>query len=263
MFPVLSLIAGLPAAAQAVVANARPMIIASTGPNTLPSCYQDAYYGTYGSVRGSQQHVYLPTHECVNSSPSDLLVSVTNAPFVAKLGDAPSESRIVWVGPAGVQNAPTGLHGVAEAIASSYAQETTRLEARDQHVFATDRKADQPPVLLLHQTDSSMFITVPNAFLGMLDTVLPSHLVPVALPLQPYGPWGPDVPPERIEYLGNITKKLRFEPKLGKALEALDVDQLRRDVRYLTGEGPSGIESRHSFTDGARFAAKWIKSESA
>jgi hypothetical protein len=40
------------------------------------------------------------------------------------------------------------------------------------------------------------------------------------------------------------------------------MDNVRKDVRWLTGEGPSGIESRHSFTSGAIKAAHWIKGES-
>lgn len=71
------------------------------------------------------------------------------------------------------------------------------------------------------------------------------------------------MPKHLAEHLANITSGLKFDSALDKALnEGLDADQLRRDIRWLTGEGPSGIESRHSFTEGALKAAKYIKGKS-
>jgi hypothetical protein len=38
------------------------------------------------------------------------------------------------------------------------------------------------------------------------------------------------------------------------------VPQMINDIRFLTGEdGVSGIESRHSFAEGSRVAASWLK----
>jgi hypothetical protein len=107
---------------------------------------------------------------------------------------------------------------------------------------------------------------VPTSYLPILDTLLPAHLVPVALPTSPLP--RPDsllagfdaVPKHLVENLASITKHLEFDPTLSKVLnDGIQMDSIRRDVRWLTGEGPSGIESRHSFTAGAIKAAHWIK----
>lgn len=114
---------------------------------------------------------------------------------------------------------------------------------------------------MLHASAHSLLLSVPNEYLPVLDTLLPRHLVPVALPQQPYARNGWDPVPEHLaRNLANITAHLKFDSALDKVLnEGLDVDELRRDIRWLTGEGPSGIESRHSFTEGAIKAAHYIK----
>ena len=71
--------------------------------------------------------------------------------------------------------------------------------------------------------------------------------------------WDP-VPERFAKNLANLTEHLKIDPTLDKILsEGIQLDEIRRNVRWLTGEGPSGIESRHSFTEGAVKAAHWIK----
>ena len=176
----------------------------------------------------------------------------------------------------------------AERATTTHAQHANQAEAgliRDAlwsiaHSYLPDRY-----ISTMHKFDaitvhpissSSHLIIMPKlAYLaGNIDRALPVHLVPVALPSTALSPsqysdteeagdasaFAVPVPKERADYLRNITQHLTFDPKLDRAIEeGLDGDQLRRDIRWLTGEAPSGWESRHSFTQGARDAAHWIK----
>jgi hypothetical protein len=145
-----------------------------------------------------------------------------------------------------------------------------------------------PSVTVTPISSNSHIIALPGMrhFAGIIDTVLPPHLVPVALPRMSMAEawqhrgktfigetdeekawegkrpstFAVPVPQVRADYLRNIAEGLKFDGKLNKVIEeGLDAEQLRRDVRWLTGEAPSGWESRHSFTQGARDAAAWIK----
>jgi hypothetical protein len=126
------------------------------------------------------------------------------------------------------------------------------------------------PLSLVHSTERYLLLHVPHGILPIIDTLLPSHLVPVALPTQAYplgtaaangdvAMWEP-VKDKYVKYLANITSSLKFDSKLDSVLnKGIEFDEVRRSIRWLSGEGPSGIESRHSFTPGALKAAHWIK----
>jgi hypothetical protein len=123
----------------------------------------------------------------------------------------------------------------------------------------------------LGSDENSMLMYVPNRFIPVLDTLLASHLVPVVIPIDPQvlpaasvqhqaqSSFAYGVDPKLAEHLANITEHLVFDPALDKTVREIDLDIVRRNVRWLTGEAPSGIESRHSFTSGAVKAAHHIK----
>ncbi|ORX36681.1 hypothetical protein BD324DRAFT_642311 [Kockovaella imperatae] len=106
--------------------------------------------------------------------------------------------------------------------------------------------------------------------LPILDLLLPTHISVVALPERPMphpkasfdtmdNDWG--VPHKYAMRLATFTDQLEHDPSLATVVDSINVDTLRRNVRWLTGEAPSGIESRHSFTKGALQAAHWIKKQ--
>jgi hypothetical protein len=217
-------------------------------------CISEAYYGTYGGSSETQEEIYLEVSTCL-PEPDSILI-------------APSEKgRIVWVGPAGIDPSSSL---VKEDLSASWASiqalalSHANVAREGQHTF---NAVDADSIYLIRQSDQSLLLHVPTAYLPILDTLLPAHLVPVALPFSPipYASSQPfdgyqGVPKHLVENLANITKHLEFDPTLSKVLnDGLQMDSIRRDVRWLTGEGPSGIESRHSFTAGAIKAAHWIK----
>lgn len=210
-------------------------------------CLTEYYHGSYGGSSETKEHIYLPGAECLKQAlgTDENLVST---------GDA----RVVWVGHAGVDpsvvdhNMTTSWESI-QSLARAFHQTTQS----GQHTFAVDGH-----LRLLRQSDTSLLLLVPPSHLAILDTLLPAHLVPVALPVNPLpmlAGWE-SVPKHLVQNLANITKHLQFDPVLSKVLnEGIQMDNVRKDVRWLTGEGPSGIESRHSFTSGAVKAAHWIK----
>jgi hypothetical protein len=261
MLALIPLLATLVAARPTQEATSEPArSVVVTSELVGVECLSAAYYGSYGGSSENKEHIYLPT--------SDWLGEITSLSDGATTVPSTDKGRVVWVGPAGVD--PSLL--VKEDInvhwqsIKSFARlhANTAREGRNQHAFTSNGEyADA--IELLHQSETSLLLHVPQAYLPVLDTLLPAHLVPVALPTSPLSTldgWE-TVPKHLVENLANITANLQFDPLLSRVLnEGLQMDSVRRDVRWLTGEGPSGIESRHSFTAGAIKAAHWIKGES-
>jgi len=208
----------------------------------LDPCLKAAYFGSYGGH--IQDHIFLPRTDCL---------ALTSLPgsIAPLLSNADAGHRILWIGQAGVDPRIQAVEPVLE----SWNLIQTQV---DRHGSAQHPLSVRPAIQLLHHTPHSLLIRVSDTVLPIIDTLLPSHLVPVALPLTPAA-WDP-VPKHLAEKLAKITKNLTFSPEMDKILaDGLILDDVRRNVRWLTGEGPSGIESRHSFTAGAKDAAKWIK----
>lgn len=265
-------------------APGRMMLITSTPP-TPASCLGESFYGAYGGSADDRQYIYMPGSPCLWSD--DGLDSFTAGSLVPLEADMTAqsrkESRIVWVGQAGLEPSIIGdaeigsidaswsvIQMRADILMADPATATGPDKRDSQMVFAQPDADTQiehlEPIRLLHKTDASMLLDVPVSYIGILDTILPPHLVPVALPLEPLPAManGLPVPREQAAYLGNITKHLKFSSELDTILaEGIDADEIRRNVRWLTGEAPSGIETRHSFSSGAKRAAEWIKGVSA
>ncbi|KAK6910093.1 aminopeptidase [Kwoniella mangroviensis CBS 8886] len=271
MASLFALLAVLGSASASVVpssSNPNTLLISSTAPSAqLAQCLKSSYYGTYGGQASAQEHIYLPSEECLlGESALDGLSAGSLIPLNFDTSD--EAGRIVWVGQAGVdpESLPSDSSGDVWSIISSTSREFALLSSPDSYqqvLSSKTSKVSSEPIRLLHQTPTSLLLHVPRSYLSMIDTFLPSHLVPVALPSQPLpalaNGWEP-VPSQFARHLANVTKHLRFSPEIDKIVsEGIELNQIRRDVRWLTGEAPSGIVSRHSFTPGAIKAAHWIK----
>ncbi|WVW83924.1 hypothetical protein I302_105946 [Kwoniella bestiolae CBS 10118] len=271
MSSLFALLAVLGSASASVVpspSTPSTLLVTSTAPSSgLAECLKTSYYGTYGGQASTQDHIYLPTQECLTGeSALDGLSAGSLVPLNFENGN--DGSRIVWVGQAGVDQEVLSLQNSEDAwtTISEVSREFALLSSDDsaQQVLSSTRSSSHSqPIRLLHQSPTSLLLHVPESYLPMIDTFLPSHLVPVALPSKPLpalaNGWEP-VPSQFARYLANVTKHLRFSPEVDKIVsDGIELNQIRRDVRWLTGEAPSGIVSRHSFTPGAIKAAHWIK----
>ena len=235
-------------------------------------CLRESYYGAYGGQ--AQTHIYLPSAECLDHPETYAHQGFgAIAPFDLEM----DEGRLIWVGQAGVEGVTNDMPAAWTYLLSTVSEYVAQLELVpppfEQVVLGgRTRKILDPGKTvprLIYQSPWSMLLHVPDHLLPLLDTFLPPHLVPVALPTEPLevsaldaelsNDWG--VPEKYAENLANLTKHLVFDPALDKVVSTISMDNVRRHVRWLTGEAPSGIESRHSFTEGAVKTAHWIKSE--
>lgn len=243
------------------------LLITDTPPSVARGCLVDSYYGSYGGKQ--DEHIYLPTSACLREGNG---LSAVDSGSIVPLSE--NGGRLVWIGQAGVE-------GVMDNVAASWIDiETMALQLTSS---ATPQGGLEgytgqavlghgKPLSLVHSSSRSIILYVPDNVLPLIDTLLPSHLVPVVLPLSPLpllSPSGTDeeigasewksVPAKYAKHLANLTSTLKFEPKLDKILEGISMNEVRRNIRWLTGEAPSGITSRHSFTPGAIKAGHWIK----
>lgn len=263
MLQLLFHLAGLSAVSASAIKSTIPeRSLLVTSETTSTPCLAEAYYGSYGGSKATTEHIYLPTKDCVKE------LSVSGLVDDNSLGRVPEGvGRLVWVGMAGldpslVQLDMDGSWLGIQSLAQSLHPES---DSAAQHTFSTSLDSTSS-ISLIRQSKSSLLLHVPDALVPILDTLLPPHLVPVALPLKPFPSVTTtefaSVPRHLAEHLGNLTKHLRFDPLLGQILDSgILMNDIRKDVRWLTGEGPSGIESRHSFTAGAIKAAHWIQGE--
>ncbi|WVQ72448.1 hypothetical protein IAR50_002000 [Cryptococcus sp. DSM 104548] len=264
MSPLLTLIPLLAASASAAISpDIHSVFLAYAGPETAPECLKQSYYGSYGGSAATQEHIYLPSSEC---PPSSYLWAFRGG-AVFPTGDLGSleEGRFVWVGRAGVQGDDVlpmdiSTHSWPRVVEDGDSKDSS-------FVIQSDGPHDtrKEPITVLHRTANSFLLHVGASALPIIDTLLPPYLVPVALPTKPYPVtalgWD-SVPTKYAKYLADIVDNLKFSPAIDKILsDGLDLNQVRRDVRWLTGESPSGIQSRHSFTPGAVKAAHWIRDQ--
>lgn len=267
MLQLLFHLAGLSAVSASAIKSTLPerSLLVTSKTSSTP-CLAEAYYGSYGGSKATTEHIYLPSKDCVK----DLSVSgLVDDDTMARVPEG--EGRLVWVGMAGLDPSLVQLDmdgswlGIQSLAQSLHPDSKAQSGSDVQHAFSTNVDSIAS-ISLIRQSKSSLLLHVPDSLVPILDTLLPPHLVPVALPIKPFPSITTtefaSVPRHLAEHLGNLTKHLRFDPLLGQILDSgIQMNDIRKDVRWLTGEGPSGIESRHSFTAGAVKAAHWIKGE--
>ena len=125
----------------------------------------------------------------------------------------------------------------------------------EQQSFSTSTKFE-----ILHRTTSSALISLPASVAKNIDVMVPRFYTSTLVPSTPqaYLP----VPVHAVEHVKKLLLSLKFDPVIASLVNSLSVTQLRSDIRYLTGEDEeSNIISRHSFAEGSRVAASWLKEQ--
>lgn len=113
-------------------------------------------------------------------------------------------------------------------------------------------------VQLLHVDEQSALVGMEYAQAQTIDMHLPPFWKSILLPQQPM-PLLP-VPSEAIKRVQRLLDGVKYSSEIAAIVETLSTKQMKKDIEYLTGEDPkSPIISRHSFSDGIRIAAQWIK----
>ena len=125
----------------------------------------------------------------------------------------------------------------------------------EQQTFSTSIKFE-----ILHRTTSSALLVLHASVAKNIDAMVPRFYTSTLVPSTPqaYLP----VPAHAVERVKNLLSSLKFDPVIAALVNTLSIEQLRSDIRYLTGEDEdSNIVSRHSFAEGSRVAASWLKEQ--
>ncbi|KAJ4479204.1 hypothetical protein J3R30DRAFT_3882692 [Lentinula aciculospora] len=108
------------------------------------------------------------------------------------------------------------------------------------------------------QTPTAALLSVNSRLALHLDTVLPRYWKSTPFPSFPteFFP----VPPSSVEPVKSVLASLAYDSTVATIADSISIPQMKNDIRFLTGEdGQSGIISRHSFAQGSRVAAAWLK----
>ncbi|KZT69425.1 Zn-dependent exopeptidase [Daedalea quercina L-15889] len=114
--------------------------------------------------------------------------------------------------------------------------------------------------VVLSDSPTSMVISVAPEVARTLDIRLPRLWKSTPIPQQPV-PYVP-VSSTAVQRVKAIAASVKFDPVVASIVGNISIPQMRKDVRYLTGEDPSsGIMSRHAFSKGALQAAAWLQEQ--
>ncbi|OAX31323.1 Zn-dependent exopeptidase [Rhizopogon vinicolor AM-OR11-026] len=219
-----------------------------------PGCLTDNYFGTYGV-----QSVFHISTPCLENSSFQDFETATLIPYVAD-----GDRQLVWLQESAIDSALVTPEyevevqhfvkwleedGYAMGGASGYQQILfTTPEPRVELQFIKVQ-----PGVAFHG-----LVAVDPSLVPSLEALLPRYWKTYILPEQPmsYLP----VPKRAIEHVKSLLETARFDPVVSSIVNSISLDQMRANIRWLTGEdGESGIVSRHSSSEGSRVAANWLK----
>ncbi|KAI0085531.1 Zn-dependent exopeptidase [Irpex rosettiformis] len=115
-----------------------------------------------------------------------------------------------------------------------------------------------PFARVLHADERSALVRMEQGSAQAVDLRLPPFWKSVLLPQHPM-PLVP-VPSKAIKRVQRLLDGIKYDAEIGHLVNTLSTGQMKKDIEFLTGEDPnSPIVSRHSFSEGVRIAANWIK----
>lgn len=209
------------------------------------SCLKDGFYGSFGG-----QSVFNVT-SCLDGAPG--LDAGVIVPIFA-----PAQ-QLVWVQKAAIDDVlllqePSTVENALDQLFNNLSGPRPRGVSENQHAFVTEFDKTYK---ILHRTPSSALLSVSPNIANIIDISLPRFYKSTLLtsPVS-YIP----VPPASVEHVKDLLSSLKFDPVVASIVNSISVPDMKRDVRYLTGEDEeSPIISRHSFATGSSIAATWLE----
>ncbi|KAJ7682721.1 Zn-dependent exopeptidase [Mycena polygramma] len=226
------------------------LLVTPFAPSLFDSCLSNSYYGNFmdGPVVNS---VFRPDVACVDSWSSQALAASASIAEVSQ-----DFQQLVWVEQEAVKPSLLAATRSFRNEFDAFLQRiTTPIRVgRDQEVLA----APEAEYDILYRTSTAALLSVSESTARTIDTLLPRFWKSTLVPAAPVN-FLP-VPDEALKTVKHVLAGLKFNPEVAAIVESISVPQMINDIRFLTGEdGVSGIVSRHSFAEGSRTAANWLK----
>ncbi|KAF4568332.1 hypothetical protein EYR40_010265 [Pleurotus pulmonarius] len=227
------------------------LLLATFQPTSLQdSCLSSRFYGIYNHGDATTRSLFAGDLECLTSFD----FSRGDVAFAAYTPN--SDDVLAWV-----YQAP-----VSEDLLSSYPPFPQALDAFVDQIYPKGSYNDpsQHPIgsswdgAIMYRSNSSALLHVKREIARDIDTLIPPMWKAALLP--PSSITSYPVPSDDVKRIKDVTSSLKFSPDIAATVNSISIPQMRNDIRFLTGEDDkSGIISRHSFADGSRVAAAWLK----
>jgi hypothetical protein len=215
------------------------------------SCLTNSFYGSFNG-----QSVFNMNPPCFEAGLPSFLDSGTIIPAFRPV------QQLVWVQEQAVDEAlwnrenTTSERALDRLFSRLEAPLTNSRAYGEQQIFIASETNKSYEIL--YRTSSSALLSLNSHAARAIDTLLPPFYKSTLLPTSPisYVP----VPEGKVRVVKDILSSLRFDPVVASIVNAISIPQMKRDIRYLTGEDEeSPIVSRHSFAAGSGAAAAWLK----
>ena len=218
---------------------------------TNEGCLSNNYYGTYGDT---SLFLLSPDSECFASlratAPPGLIES-------GVLSVTEASHQLMYIRKMPVQGDADSVTQLTETLERLNTQ-TTDPDSGTSDSQTTFDLGDQSKYTFLHYTGVDAIISVPPHLAPHIDKALPRSFKAYAIPTEPLTII--PVPEEAVARVKGWLDHLKFNEEIASIVSDISAPQMRNDIRYLTGEDSSSpIMSRHSFSEGARIAANWLK----
>ncbi|KAJ7368683.1 Zn-dependent exopeptidase [Mycena albidolilacea] len=229
------------------------LLVVPFAPSLFDTCLSSNYYGNYNDGP-TPYSIFLPDAACL-----DLWSSQTLAPLASISEAKHAIQQLVWVEQEAVDYTLIATIRSFRPEFDSFLQRLTapKRMGRDQDVLVAPER-ETMGYELLYQTPTAALLSVSESTARTIDMLLPRFWKSSLLSTTPVD-FLP-VPDKAVKHVKEVLANLRFNPDVAAIVDSISVPQMINDIRFLTGEdGVSGIVSRHSFAEGSRVAASWLK----
>ena len=213
------------------------------------SCLSDNYYGTYGDT---SLFLLSPDSECFESLPATAPPGFIDS---GALSVIEANHQLVYIHKMPVQDNTDSLDDLTGAL-DRLSTPHSDLGASDSQTTFTSGSQDK--YSFLHYTGADAIISVPPHLTPHIDKALPRSFKAYAIPTEPLSIT--PVPDDAIDRVKRLLEDLKSDKEIASIVSDMSISQMGNDIRYLTGEDlGSPVLSRHSFSEGARIAASWLR----
>ncbi|KAF8915266.1 hypothetical protein CPB85DRAFT_1375204 [Mucidula mucida] len=213
-------------------------------------CISSSFYGNFRD--GDKfQSVFIPRISCI-----DDWITHQDVQSASVMGASRAIDQLVWVEKKAIDPQLEAQEPWNKADFMAF------LDNLSHDDVASDNRQEllaQSTSELLYYSDNAALLSLSSDKALTVDTLIPRFWKSTLLPKEPvrYVP----VSSGATARVRDTLSTLQFDPDVAAVVNSISVDQIKNDIRFLTGEDPkSGIISRHSFAEGSRTAAAWLKS---